>query len=257
MSWSGDRSKQIAEMLSDWLCCVIQATKPWISTRDLDRGSLWFGEINDQLKDTSVGIICLTQENKNRPWVLFEAGALAKGLSSSRVCTFLIDLEPQDIEDPLAQFNHTFPDKASMLGLVKTLNNSLDVRLDSKILEKVFDMYWSNFEKDFKHILSKTKTEEVTPPRSDSDILSEILKNTRMTDRRIRSLEFEVDLLKSTKSVSTILGREERSINPILLEKAADLLKSGMSEDQVVSILTTDISPLRARNIVLHAKKKH
>ena len=42
----------MAELLSEWLSCVIQAVRPWISTRDLDRGSLWFGEINDQLQET-------------------------------------------------------------------------------------------------------------------------------------------------------------------------------------------------------------
>lgn len=137
-------------MLSDWLCCVIQASRPWISTRDLDRGSLWFGEINDQLKDTTVGIICLTQENKGRPWILFEAGALAKGLSTSRVCTLLVDLEPKDIEDPLAQFNHTFPTSESVLGLVKTLNSTLATNaLDNRILEQVFDTYWPQFEERF------------------------------------------------------------------------------------------------------------
>src|ERR1043165_153842 len=102
ISWSGNRSRAVAETLRDWIKCVLQATRPWISTRDIDRGSLWFSEINDQLKDTSVGIICLTQENKNRPWILFEAGALAKGLSSNRVCTLLIDLKSADLEDPLA-----------------------------------------------------------------------------------------------------------------------------------------------------------
>lgn len=109
ISWSGARSKEVAELMRDWIRCVLQVTRPWISTRDLDRGSIWFGEINEQLKDTGIGIICLTQENKNRPWILFEAGALMKGLTVNRVCTFLIDLEPKDVEDPLAQFNHTFP----------------------------------------------------------------------------------------------------------------------------------------------------
>ena len=94
------------------------------------------------MKDTSVGVICLTQENKNRPWILFEAGALAKGLSTSRVCTFLIDLEPKDIEDPLAQFNHTFPTKESVLSLVRTLNASLGaISLDNRIVEQVFETY--------------------------------------------------------------------------------------------------------------------
>jgi hypothetical protein len=159
LSWSGNRSKEVANLLSDWLCCVIQAARPWISTRDLDRGSLWFGEINDQLKDTSVGIICLTQENKSRPWILFEAGALAKGLSTARVCTLLVDLESKEIEDPLAQFNHTFPTSESIYGLVKTLNSTLGGNgLDIRILEQVFKTYWPQFEDRFKSILEQTET---------------------------------------------------------------------------------------------------
>lgn len=43
------------------------------------------------------------------------AGALAIGdvplFSSNRVCTFLIDLKPEGLQDPIAQFNHTLPDK--------------------------------------------------------------------------------------------------------------------------------------------------
>jgi hypothetical protein len=190
LSWSGTRSKEVANLLSDWLCCVIQASRPWISTRDLDRGSLWFGEINDQLKDTSVGIICLTQENKNRPWILFEAGALAKGLSTSRVCTLLIDLEPKDVEDPLAQFNHTFPTHDSVLGLVKTLNNTLGNNgLDIRILEQVFNTYWPQFEGKFAEILQTTEAQPPAQPRPKEDVLGEILENTRTLNARIRRIE--------------------------------------------------------------------
>lgn len=194
LSWSGQRSKEVANLLSDWLCCVIQASRPWISTRDLDRGSLWFGEINDQLKDTTVGIICLTQENKARPWILFEAGALAKGLSTSRVCTLLVDLEPKDIEDPLAQFNHTFPTRESVLGLVKTLNSTLaNNGLDNRILEQVFCTYWPQFESRFAEILSTTEAQPPTKPRPKEDVLGEILENTRMLNSRIRRLEHETE----------------------------------------------------------------
>lgn len=192
LSWSGQRSKEVANLLNDWLCCVIQASRPWISTRDLDRGSLWFGEINDQLKDTMVGIICLTQENKTRPWILFEAGALAKGLSTSRVCTLLIDLESKDIEDPLAQFNHTFPNRESVLGLVKTLNSTLGNNgLDNRILEQVFNTYWPQFEERFKEILDTTETHPHSKPRPKEDVLSEILDNTRILNSRLRKLEHE------------------------------------------------------------------
>jgi len=220
LSWSGQRSKEVANLLSDWLCCVIQASRPWISTRDLDRGSLWFGEINDQLKDTTVGIICLTQENKTRPWILFEAGALAKGLSTSRVCTLLVDLEPKDIEDPLAQFNHTFPTSESVLGLVKTLNSTLASNgLDNRILEQVFNTYWPQFEQRFAKILSNTESQPPSKPRPKEDVLGEILENTRMLNSKIRRLEHDTERSRM---------REMEMQMGIILEEAMAMAKAGM-----------------------------
>jgi hypothetical protein len=232
LSWSGTRSKEVANLLSDWLCCVIQASRPWISTRDLDRGSLWFGEINDQLKDTSVGIICLTQENKNRPWILFEAGALAKGLSTSRVCTLLIDLEPKDVEDPLAQFNHTFPNHDSVLGLVKTLNNTLgNNSLDIRILEQVFNTYWPQFEEKFTKILQTTKTQPPAKPRPNEDVLGEILENTRALSARIRRIENDNE--KKRVEVEDTFEIVSGSDNAKEKETVLALLNMGMSIDLI------------------------
>ncbi|WP_311886702.1 MULTISPECIES: hypothetical protein [unclassified Pseudomonas] len=195
VSWSGLRSKVVAELLSDWIKCVLQASQPWISTRDIDKGAIWFSEISDQLRETAAGIVCLTQENKNKPWILFETGALAKGLSTNRVCTFLIDLAPSDIEDPLAQFNHTTPDRTSMWGLTSSLNGCLEgARLDERILRQVFDTYWPNFEKSFAEALAKTPQEADVEPRSGDSILGEILANTRMLSSRVRELESRVSM---------------------------------------------------------------
>lgn len=213
ISWSGTRSKAVAELLNDWIKCVIQATRPWISTRDIDRGALWFSEISDQLKDTSVGIVCLTQENKNKPWILFEAGALAKGLSYNRVCTFLIDLRPADLEDPLAQFNHTLPEKDSMWALVRTLNGCLGgSALDERVLEQVFATYWNQFEKGFKELLKANQPKEKTEPRSEKTILAEILDNTRYLNSRLRRLEMRVDGdLDFDRSISKGFGSDATS----------------------------------------------
>lgn len=227
LSWSGARSREVANLLSDWLCCVIQASRPWVSTRDLDRGSLWFGEINDQLKDTTVGIICLTQENKNRPWILFEAGALAKGLSTARVCTLLIDLEPKDIEDPLAQFNHTFPNRESVLGLVRTLNGTLGAAgLDVRILEQVFNTYWPQFETRFKEVLGSTESAGPTKPRPKEDVLGEILENTRMLSSRIRKLEFETQRARA-RSDFEILPNKIRS-------HIREMISTGMPAELII-----------------------
>ncbi|MFM5738568.1 toll/interleukin-1 receptor domain-containing protein [Aeromonas veronii] len=190
LSWSGERSRLVATLLDEWLRCVLQAIRPWISTKDIDRGSLWFSEIQDQLQDVTTGIICLTQENKEKPWILFEAGALAKGLSNSRVCTLLIDLEPHDIRDPLAQFNHTKPDRDGIYALVQTLNSRLgDNRLDPAILTKVFDTYWTQFEERFATVIVNTPLTEKPKSRPEKDILSEILDHTRTLNSRLNRLE--------------------------------------------------------------------
>jgi hypothetical protein len=227
LSWSGNRSKEVANLLNEWLCCVIQAARPWISTRDLDRGSLWFGEINDQLKDTTVGIICLTQENKARPWILFEAGALAKGLSTSRVCTLLVDLDPKDIEDPLAQFNHTFPTCDSVYGLVKTLNSTLGSNgLDIRVLDQVFKTYWPQFEEKFKLILEQTETHAPTKPRPKEDVLGEILENTRLTSSRIRKLEMELDRSRMRDPFDMPIG--------MMHEQVMDMVKAGLPIEMIL-----------------------
>ena len=190
ISWSGERSKKVAELLDDWIQCVIQAVDPWMSSKDIDRGALWFTEITDQLASTSIGIVCLTKENRNKPWILFESGTLAKGLTSNRVCTFLIDLAPTDLENPLAQFNHTFPVRDSVWELVRTINLSLkENALKESVLSKVFDTYWGQFENDFKEIIASTPETEVTTKRKDNDIMLDVLSTVRMLDRRMRNLE--------------------------------------------------------------------
>jgi lambda repressor-like predicted transcriptional regulator len=189
LSWSGNRSKLVAELLDDWLRCVLQAVRPWISTRDIDRGALWFNQISEQLSETGLGIVCLTAENKNKPWILFEAGALAKGLSASRVCTLLVDIVPTDIEDPLAQFNHTLPNKEGIGSLVRTLNAALqDKGLDERVLDRVFETYWPQFEAGFADALTASPSSP-PPERTEDSLLKEILSNTRRLNLRVKDLE--------------------------------------------------------------------
>jgi hypothetical protein len=248
VSWSGHRSKEVAELLADWIKCVLQASQPWISTRDIDKGAIWFSEISDQLKDTAAGIVCLTQDNKNKPWILFETGALAKGLSTTRVCTFLVDLKPADIEDPLAQFNHTTPDLSSMWGLVCSLNSGLEMnKLNEKILKQVFDTYWPQFETAFKKILKDTPLEQASEPRSDASILSEILSNTRALTNRVRNIEmsnvsqrsFDREYSDDLSHIEIMAADPSFSPNEVLREAKI----RGVSNDVVKSFLDMHRGP--------------
>jgi lambda repressor-like predicted transcriptional regulator len=212
ISWSGARSKAVAELLKIWIKCVLQATDPWISTKDIDRGSVWFSEIYGRLGGSPVGIICLTAENKDKPWILFESGALAKGAQANRVCTLLIDLKPSDVEGPLAQFNHTEPTRESVWQLIKNLNDLLPENggLNDETLKQVFEVYWPTLEKGLTDALNIPTT--VKPPeRSTNSILAEILELTRSLNQRVTALEPPIPVVGNPSTgpiLITTAGRE-------------------------------------------------
>ena len=184
ISWSGNRSKLLAESLRDWLPNVIQRLKPWISASDLDKGSRWLKEISEKLESTNFGIICITPENLNELWILFEAGALSKAVDNSLVCPILLDLDPSSLKGPLSQFQATQASRDEILKLVKTLNkNLLDGKLTDKQLEEAFALWWPKLESKIHEIPSADQ--KVETKRSAEDILLEILRIVRGLDRHI------------------------------------------------------------------------
>lgn len=190
ISWSGERSKKIGELLVDLIGGTIQRIEPWMST-EMDRGTIWFNELGSELRDVADGIVCLTRENLTAPWILFEAGALARGLTSQRVYTFLIDLEPKDISPPLSQFNHTPAVKGDIFRLLKTLNSRLkDDALQDKILEREFELHWPFFEKGMNDIIKKTSAGAL-PQKKEKDILLEIQSSIRGIEQTIRRRGYE------------------------------------------------------------------
>src|SRR5437764_1352975 len=123
LSWSGPRSRAIAEALADWLHRVIHAVKPFYSP-EIDKGAKWSNEIDNALEGTRFGIICLTADNLNSPWIHYEAGALSK-TKDARIWTFLHGLMPGDVPQPLGKFQHTVAERVDVLRLLRSMNQCL------------------------------------------------------------------------------------------------------------------------------------
>ena len=85
ISWSGERSKAIATILTNWLPQVIQALKPWMSDRSISPGASWYVELERALEACQYAIVCVTPENSNAPWLMFEAGALSRAYNKTRL----------------------------------------------------------------------------------------------------------------------------------------------------------------------------
>jgi hypothetical protein len=204
LSWSLDRSRLIAEAFNEWLPMVVQAVRPWMSS-DIDKGSRALMEMAKALEGIRVGITFLTPENLDAPWILYEAGSLAKTIDdSTRLCTYLLGgLKHQDIKLPLGQFQHTGPEKEDTRRLIHTINKAVGEGnpLPDKTLDAAFDGMWPVLDEKLKSFPPAPLTH--APKRKMEDMLAEILEFTRSeTNRREvyeewRSLRNENAYLKS------------------------------------------------------------
>jgi len=209
----------LGESLRELLPTVIQAVQPYFTPDDIEKGARWNIEISKELEESSVGILCLTQNNLKAPWLMFEAGALAKSLEKSRVIPILFGVEPSELSGPLVQFQAVSFNRDDIYKLVKTINKALGKdKLDSQILSSVYDKWWPELEDKVKVILDEVvaagQDKELRPDR---DILEEILKLVRadiytpkepLDDsifyQSIKVLEFTVNTTKLLNAVGVV-----------------------------------------------------
>ena len=186
ISWSGARSKRLALQLHDWLKAVVQRSDPWMSERDIEAGQRWNEEISSQLKDTHFGIICLTAENLSAPWLLFEAGALAKALDAARVIPVLLGVQRADVAYPLAQFQAVDADRDGFWSLVTALNRAVgDQQLSPILLNSIFSGLWPTLEASLLTVPPAPNGSRDRARRGDREVLEDILEGVRSVQRAI------------------------------------------------------------------------
>jgi len=213
ISWSGDLSRKLGEALREWLPASLQYVKPYFSPEDIQKGTKWNTEIAKELESSDVGVICLTLDNTEKPWILFEAGALSKSIDKSRVCTLLFNIEPADVKGPLTSFQSTRFIRDDFKRLISTVNNTAgDAKLDAGVLDSVFDMWWPKLEEKVQGILASHDKNGDGERRSERDILEEILALARMNaSRQNRSPRISeraiAELIDTLDEVLFVVGR--------------------------------------------------
>jgi hypothetical protein len=189
LSWSGKLSHEVAVALREWLPCVIQSIKPWVSSEDIEKGTHWNTDIARELKDTLYGIFCITKDNQSAPWVNFEAGAISKMINEVNVSPLLIDIIKSDVRGPLTQFQLTIVEKADVWKLVQSMNSRApdgERVVDATLLEKVFDRWWPDLEARISAAIDKfppADKAESEPREKSAKILEELLELARNQQR--------------------------------------------------------------------------
>lgn len=179
ISWSGITSRSIAETLRKFFPMMMQGIEVFMSKQDLESGTRWSNELSNQLDAADFGIICLTNQNKDKPWILFEAGALSKHLHS-RVCSLLIgNLSPTDISGPLSQFQNRHFCQEEFSKLVYDINQRQENPLIPNQLDLILEKWWPDIEKEYQNVLNKSHEELAPDKRNDRDLLEEMLIRLR------------------------------------------------------------------------------
>jgi hypothetical protein len=260
ISWSGDLSRKLAEALRNWLPATLQYVKPYFSPDDIEKGAKWNSEIAKELETSNVGIICLTQDNTEKPWILFESGALSKSIDKARVCTLLFNLDAADVKGPLTSFQATKFVSEDFKRLVSTINNTAgDAKLEAPVLDSVFDMWWPQLEEQVAEILKTHDKGTKRERRSERDILEEILELSRMNAERAhrpsrispRAIE---ELIENLNELLIQIVREQGAVGFSIIERIDRplrhmCLESGFPElyERFKMSTLEMMSPARAR----------
>lgn len=191
ISWSGDISLKIAQLFREWLPSVIQSIDPYVSSEDIDKGARWSTDIAKELENSSFGILCVTKDNIEAPWLAFEAGALSKTIEKSFVMPFLFDIKISEVQGPILQFQSTVFEKEDIRKMVKSLNKASGRSgIADDRLNKTFDIWYPTLENGLKAIKGHRETvnnKETEKKTVTAKILEEILELTRDNQKLIRT----------------------------------------------------------------------
>src|SRR6266487_3842154 len=83
LCWSGDRSKEVARILKEFLPKIIEGIEVDFS-EDIPAGKEWFPYIIERTRSCEAGIVCFTPESLHSPWMHFEAGAILNSIAVTR-----------------------------------------------------------------------------------------------------------------------------------------------------------------------------
>ncbi len=213
ISWSGKRSKALANALRDWLPMALQYVEPWVSDKDISAGDRWAQAIAGELEASNFGIICITPENLHSEWVLFESGALSKSMLDAKVIPLLYGLEISDLSGPLSQFQAQKLEESGIMEIVQSINNVSDTKTSEHIVEQVVPALWPRLREALESIPDTEPSEKHMRPQH--EILEELVTSVRGINSRMGEL-------------GDLAGRDEgykrrriRRIHPRMLDEMA------------------------------------
>jgi len=190
ISWSGRRSKALANAIKEWIPDIVQHADPWVSDKDISAGERWAQKVAGELETSDFGILCITPENLSSEWILFEAGALSKSMQDARVIPLLFGLELSELSGPLSQFQALKVDEQGMIDTLKAINDASDKKTDGSTIERLVPALWSQLQEKLDAIPAREEAEKHMRPQT--EIMEDLVAQVRGLNGRMRDFDPEM-----------------------------------------------------------------
>lgn len=250
ISWAGDTSKAMAEVLHDVLPTALQAIKPFVSFKGIPSGARWSAALANELHRSDFGILCLTPEALTHPWLIFEAGALTK-LPEGRACGLLHHVGVTEVTGPLAQFqHHVMKTKEAFEALLLDMNKASASPITDETVKAAARLSWPVLEE---RLAAIRPNESAVPKKRDPDeLLEELVTRVRTIERHVGVAEQQRVSFEPTSSVVN-RAREERLLS--MTTDELELVKTCLNHRKIseqIDILENAPKDLTERLVAKH-----
>jgi hypothetical protein len=220
-----------------------------MSEKDIMAGSMWLNEVMTGLREARFGIVCVTPENQNAPWLHFEAGAIAKEVGINYVCPYLFSLSGSQFQNnPLIHFQYKQANETGTKEIVESINQIIEKPIKQDILRETFSLWWPKLDKRLSEITEPNIEPEIK--RSSDSMLEEVLGLVRQMSRSLSNFYSDEPLKTFKRLIQSLSPKEERMLHMLYG------LDGGTvhTHDEVAEMW--GINSIDVRNIELEAIKK-
>lgn len=158
ISWSGFHTKECAIALKCILETIVfpkneTGLECFVSDEDIAAGTDWWIKIKNELTSCNLGILCVTNENINAPWIYYEAGAMASREILS--IPLLIGCGIDSLSGTPLQGKQCviFKEQKKFIKMMEDVNDHLNL-LPSPLVKSTAQVGFKQLKKDLKSIES-------------------------------------------------------------------------------------------------------
>lgn len=240
ISWSGENGKHISRILKNVLENDIfsQHLACFVSDTDIASGEDWWNKIKKELKSAKLGIICLTKESTDSPWIHYEAGALVGNNVRTTPLLFNCDINALKSTPLNSRQSVKFHDKSKFFQMIRDINKEFKiVNIGETQFDLLIDSAYGKMKEELIDVEDKLKREGffnvkyVYPP------------NIRTINRQTVFVSAPMSTLKPEKYVQQRKG---------LLEVIDALKRIGFSSIICPAALIEDKEHFEGREKALH-----